>query len=208
MRSCGESTGVDAAPRFTHLGTMSTFDTLYAAPLPALETGRFVLRAFRETDAPTVEALLADPEIARTTLTIPHPYPPGSATPWIATHAESWREGKGGTWAITRPGELLGTISLQITRAHGRAELGYWVARTEWGKGIATECVRRLIAFAFDELALHRVQAHHFVENPASGRVMTRAGMRAEGTRRAAFFKAGVPHDVVEYAILRTDTRS
>lgn len=181
----------------------------YPATLPTLEADRLALRAFRTTDASEVERLLADGEIARNTLTIPHPYPAGSAAPWIASHAEEWQEGRAGTWAIERrsDGALVGAVGLRISAVHARAEIGYWVAVAEWGKGIATEAVRRLIAYAFDELGLHRVQAHHFVENPASGRVMARAGMRAEGTRRGAFFRDGVPHDVVEYAILRTDAR-
>lgn len=181
----------------------------YSAPLPTLEAERLALRAFHATDALVVERLLADGEIARNTLTIPHPYPAGAAVPWIASHAEEWAEGKAGTWAITRrsDGALVGAVGLRFSALHSRAEIGYWVAVAEWGKGVATEAVRRLIAYAFDELGLHRVQAHHFVENPASGRVMARAGMRAEGTRRGAFFRDGVPHDVVEYAILRTDAR-
>lgn len=184
-------------------------DVLLAAPLPSLGSERLSLRPFGAADAGIVEALLADPEIARGTLTIPHPYPPGSAAPWIATHAESWGAGKRATWALTSRvgGALVGAISLRLTLAHRKAELGYWVARSEWGKGYATEAVRRLLTFAFDELGLHRVDAHHFVENPASGRVMARAGMRAEGTRRGAVYRDGVSRDVVEYAILRTDPR-
>jgi len=188
---------------------MPIADALFSAPLPTLVASRLTLRAFNDSDAATVEARLADPEVSRHTLNIPHPYPPGSAAPWIATHAESWAEGKSGTWAIARTadGALVGAISLRFARAHQRAEVGYWVSREEWGKGIATEAARRLIAFAFDELGLHRVDAHHFVENPASGRVLVHAGMRAEGTRRGAVFRDGVPRDLVEYAILRTDER-
>lgn len=202
---------------------MPDHDAFFAAPLPALDTDRLVLRPFDAQDATTVERLLADPEIALGTLTIPHPYPAGSAGPWIATHPESWQAGRSGTWAITlrvgdangtsgnasgvAAGALVGAISLRLTRAHRRAELGYWVSRAEWGRGYATEAVRRLLAFAFDELGLHRVEAHHFVENPASGRVMARAGMRTEGTRRGAVVRDGVPRDVIEYAILRTDRR-
>ncbi|MDH5233611.1 MAG: GNAT family N-acetyltransferase [Gemmatimonadota bacterium] len=188
---------------------MPSPDALFAAEQPALETERLRLRTFVPGDGPPLEALLADPAIARNTLTIPHPYPPGSAMPWIASHAEAWREGKRGTWAIVRAADdvLLGAVGLNLTLVHQRAELGYWIAHEEWGKGYATEAVKRLLAFAFDELGVHRVQAHHFVENPASGRVMAHAGMRAEGTRRGAFFRDGAPRDVVEYAVLRTDAR-
>lgn len=150
-----------------------------------------------------------DPAIARGTLSIPHPYPAGAAGTWIASHEESWGEEKGGTWAMAHRagGALVGALSLRLAPAHLRGEVGYWVSRDEWGRGYATEALRRLIAFAFDAVELHRVQAHHFVENPASGRVMVRAGMRAEGTRRGAVFREGIPRDVVEYAILRTDPR-
>ena len=188
---------------------MNSLVAIFSGAQPTLECERLRLRPFSHSDAPTVEALLMDPAIARGTIAIPHPYPAGAALPWIATHAESWREGKEGTWAVTRRagGALVGALSLRLAAAHLRGEIGYWVSRDEWGRGYATEAVRRSITFAFDELALHRVQAHHFVENPASGRVMKRAGMRAEGTRRGAVFREGVPRDVVEYAILRTDPR-
>lgn len=188
---------------------MPSLDVLFAAAQPELASERLRYRSFVAADGATVEALLADPAIALNTLTIPHPYPPGSAVEWIAGHAGAWREGKRATWAIERAADdaLIGAVGLNFTLAHLRAEVGYWIAHEEWGKGHATEAVRRTIAFAFDDLGLHRVQAHHFVENPASGRVMVHAGMRAEGTRRGVFFRDGAPRDVVEYAVLRSDAR-
>jgi [ribosomal protein S5]-alanine N-acetyltransferase len=190
----------------------------FEGPQPVLHAPRLVLRPFEAADADAVERLLADPEIAEGTLTIPHPYPPGSAGPWIATHAESWRAGTSGTWAVTRrpradaeagaaSGALVGAMSLRFVPRHRKAEVGYWIARAEWGRGYATEALARLLDFAFGDAGLHRVEAHHFVENPASGRVMQRAGMRAEGTRRGAVVRQGVPRDVVEYGILASDPR-
>ena len=81
------------------------------------------------------------------------------------------------------------------------------MSRPEWGKGYATEATRRIIAFAFDDLGLHRVEAHHFLENPASGRVMRNAGMTPEGVHRAVVWRDGVARDLASYAILRTDPR-
>jgi ribosomal-protein-alanine N-acetyltransferase len=187
---------------------MSHRDSLLAAPLPLLETARLRLRPFAPADAAAVQANLGDGRIAETTLTIPHPYPPGGAEEFIARHPEAWRGGKSATWAIVdRSDRLVGAMSLRLTLAHHRGEAGYWIAVAEWGKGFATEALRRVIAFAFDELGLHRVEAHHFVGNPASGRVMERCGMRREGVVRGAVFRDGTPRDLALFAILRTDPR-
>jgi len=188
---------------------MSHRDALFAAPLPTLDTARLGLRPFEPADAAAVHAHLGDGRIAATTLTVPHPYPQGAAEEFISRHPTSWREGRSATWAIVgrADGRLVGAMSLRLTLAHHRGEAGYWIAVDEWGKGFATESLRRLIAFAFDELGLHRVEAHHFVENPASGRVMERCGMRREGVVRGAVFRNGAPRDLALYAILRTDPR-
>ncbi|MHB1297169.1 MAG: GNAT family N-acetyltransferase [Gemmatimonadaceae bacterium] len=179
-------------------------------PIPPVTTRRLVLRAFGAVDAARVEAIINDDAIAAGTLTIPFPYPAGAALPWIEGHAASWAAGKSITWAVTRRHDdvVIGALSLRLAPAHHRGELGYWIARAEWGRGYATEALRGAIAFAFDDLQLHRVDAHHFVENPASGRVMLKAGMTHEGRRRGAVFRAGVPRDLEEYAILRTDPRT
>lgn len=181
----------------------------FRKPIPTLTTAGLVLRPFTVADADVLEAVINDAEIAAGTMTIPHPYPKGAGRPFIEQHAERWGAGKSATWAITgTDGELLGAISLRFTLAHRRAEVGYWIARKAWGRGAATEALRAVIAFGFDVLGLHRVDAHHFVENPASGRVMQKAGMRSEGRRRGAVFRDGVPRDVEEYAILATDARA
>jgi ribosomal-protein-alanine N-acetyltransferase len=188
-----------------------THDELrFPAAIPVLRAGRVELRPFVEADAGELEALIDDAEVAAGTLTIPHPYPRGSGAPWIAGHAASCQERRMITWAITScdDGRLLGALSLRLSPAHRRAEAGYWIARRDWGNGFASEALRRVIAFAFDEVGLHRVDAHHFVENAASGAVMRRAGMRSEGVRREAVFRDGRPRSVEEYAILRSDPRA
>lgn len=177
--------------------------------MPSLTSERLVLRAFVPSDASDVTRYLSDAAVARNTLTIPHPYPAGAAEEFIARHAPDWSAGKRAVWAITDgvDGALRGAVGLHFARAHHKAEVGYWIAVPAWGKGIATEAVRRVIAFGFDELALHRIDAQHYAENPASGRVMTKAGMRHEGLMRGVVFRDGIPRDNELYAILRTDPR-
>lgn len=76
-----------------------------------------------------------------------------------------------------------------------------------WGQGIATEAVAALIAQGFDTLDLNRIYATHFARNPASGRVMQKAGMVFEGILRQHLRKADRFEDLVRYGILRSDYR-
>lgn len=178
-------------------------------PPPAvLQTDRLVLRPFTPADAARVQACLADREVARQTLTIPHPYPAGAAAEWIAKHEPWWAAGKQMIWAITREGLVVGAIGLVFVRQQRRAEVGYWIAREAWGAGIATEALRAVIAYGFDALGLHRIEAQHYRENPASGAVMRKAGMQHEGRLRGVVFRDGVPRDNELYAILATDPRA
>lgn len=166
-----------------------------------------MLRPFEAADAPRVQLLLDDVEVAKQTLTIPHPYPEGAAAEWIAKHEEWLAAGKQAIWAITLNDQIVGAMGLKIVAAHHRAEVGYWVARAAWGDGVATEALRAVIAHGFDVMGLHRIEAHHFPENPSSGRVMEKAGMTREGHIRGVVFREGVPRDNVAYGILRTDPR-
>lgn len=171
-----------------------------------LRTARLRLRPFRAEDAPRVQLLIDDPEIARNTLSIPHPYPPGLAERWIAGHSDDWAAGRKGVWAVCLAGgELVGAAGLHLEPAHRRAELGYWIARSHRGRGIATEAVRALVEHAFDALGLERVFAHHFPWNPASGRVLQKAGLRREGLLRGHVQKHGRAEDNVLYGLARAD---
>jgi RimJ/RimL family protein N-acetyltransferase len=173
---------------------------------PTLYTPRLMLRPFSAVDAPAVQRLAGTAAVAEMTLNIPHPYADGMAEAWIATHQEAWVAGTAVTFAITTASDgLCGTVSLRITRAHDRGELGYWIGQPFWGRGLATEAVTAVLAFAFDTLALHRIQASHLPRNPASGRVMQKVGMQREGLHRGRYRKGSVFEDVEEYAVLRSD---
>jgi len=177
---------------------------------PTLTTHRLTLRPFVPDDAFDVERLAGMREIADTTLNIPHPYPHGGAADWIAIHGTAWREGTSVTFAIVdnETGKLAGAISLIIKREHRRAELGYWVALESWNRGYATEASRRLIDFGFDELGLHRIEARHFLRNPASGKVMKKLGMQQEGVERDWAIKWDRYESLVVYSILEPEWRA
>ncbi|MBZ0292958.1 MAG: GNAT family N-acetyltransferase [Anaerolineae bacterium] len=175
--------------------------------LSPLETERLILRPFELADAATLQVLLNDERIASTTLNIPYPYPEGAALEWIHRRRLVTEAGLGYSFAIVRGEDnaLMGACSLGTISSDRWAEMGYWLGVAYWGQGYMTEAVRRLIAFAFDELELNRVCASHFIHNPASGKVMQKAGMTYEGTMKGHVVKGDKAVDLVWYAILRTE---
>ena len=176
---------------------------------PTLTTGRLTLRPFIADDAFDIERLAGRREIADTTLTIPHPYPHGAAAEWILTHAPAWEAGTTATFAIveTASSRLVGVASLMLNREHRRGELGYWIALDRWNQGYATESNQCLMDFGFEVLALHRIEARHFLRNPASGRVMQKLGMRHEGIERDWALKGDHYESLAVYSILEEEWR-
>lgn len=174
---------------------------------PPLRASRLALRGFRMADAPVVVALAGDTEVARNTLNIPHPYERGDAEAWIASHPDQLERRQAVTYAVTvaRDEQLVGAVGLIIDTDHERAELGYWIGRPYWGNGYATEAARALVNWGFETLQLHRIHASHFPRNPASGRVLEKLGMRAEGTLRQHVSKWDEFLDLSVYGLLRSE---
>ncbi len=175
---------------------------------PTLQTERLTLRPFTLEDAPALTALAKAPEIAASTLHIPHPYPVSEARRFIRTQESLFLSDRGGAFAIeeSATGQLLGCIGFSSENEHRHAELGYWIGLPFWGHGYATEASRKIIAYGFAVWKLHRIFAHHFVSNPASGRVLEKLGMKREGLLREHFYKPGQGFkDAYLYAILVRD---
>ncbi len=141
------------------------------------------LRPLAEGDADVIQQLAGDERIADTTASIPHPYPEGEASRWIADTLVRRQAGTDLALAIVDKtnDEVLGCISL-MRMAQGRAELGYWVGVPYWGRGIATAAVQALVSCAPAEFGLQCIEARVLVRNPASARVLLRAGFRLRET--------------------------
>lgn len=196
----GDTTGPAALPELC----------IEMPPHPVLHTARLLLRPFEPPDAPAVETLAGAFEIADATLTVPHPYPPGAAVEWIASHAARWETGAGVTFAIVEreEGAVVGAIGLAIVPKYRHAELGYWVGVPFWNRGYCTEAGRAVLECGFRELGLHRIHARHLTRNPASGRVMQKLGMQLEGIQRGGTLKWGKFEDLAMYAILEPEWTS
>jgi ribosomal-protein-alanine N-acetyltransferase len=172
-----------------------------------LETSRLILRPFALTDAADVQRLAGAREVADTTLLIPHPYPDGAAEQFITgTHAEL-EKGENYVFAITlrTTRELCGSMGLKVAAKHERGELGYWIGVPYWNRGYCTEAAHAVIRFAFKTLRLNSVNAHHFVRNAASGRVLKKLGMSYEGHLRQHIKKSDHFEDLHCYSILRSE---
>lgn len=154
--------------------------------LPELHTQRLLLRAFDLCDAPEVNRLASNYNVAKTTLNIPHPYSVEMATFWIGEHAK-WRdEGSKVVFALEllASNQLVGTVGLHdITGSE--AEMGYWIGEPYWGQGYCTEAVKALFQFAFEQLGINKIRAEHLSANPASGKVMINAGMTHMGSTQS-----------------------
>ena len=174
---------------------------------PNLYTERLILRPFTLSDAHMVQHLAGNVKIAETTLNVPHPYEDGMAETWIGTHRESFKEGKGVTYAIVNKStnDLLGAIGLMINPSHRKAELGYWIGLPSWGNGYCTEASRALIGYGFNELNLNKICAKALLTNTASWTLMEKVGIIYEGTLRQEVIKDGIAYDLKTYAILKDE---
>jgi RimJ/RimL family protein N-acetyltransferase len=146
--------------------------------VPALKTGRLMLRAPRADDAAAITRLLADRRIAINTARIPYPYGIADAEQFIASVNRIDGEA---TFAVTLDAMLIGVCGIELRQ--GGPEIGCWIGVSHWGQGYATEAVRALIDYAFADLAHETLQAGTRVSNPASRRVLEKCGFQWTGVR-------------------------
>ena len=140
-----------------------------------VETERLLLRPFRPDDAEAHHRQVgSDPAVtwdgrART---------PDETRERVDYYLGLWRERGYGPWVVLdkESGELLGHAGLQPLEETGEEQLGYYLGRAAWGRGIATEAAKPAIPFAFDELGLDHLVAIVRHENAASQRVLAKLG--------------------------------
>lgn len=174
---------------------------------PYILTGdTIIMRPVEEADIPTIAKLANNAKIANNTF-VPHPYSKDNAAEFVNNVRDSWENGTACVFAICDKdtNQFMGAMGIHPEEAHNRAEVGYWLGEPHWGKGYATQALRLIVQFGFEQLGLNRIQAGHFTHNPASGRVMEKVGMQYEGTLRQALRHPKGYRDECRYAILRED---
>ena len=150
-----------------------------------------VLRPLVAADAASLAAHADDRDVwLQLRDRFPHPYAVEDAHAYIAAVAA---RGLPTSFGIVVDGEAAGTITLMPGDdiARHSAEIGYWVGRRFWGRGVATDALTAATGHAFSALGMHRVFAVPFVRNDASRRVLEKAGYALEGRMRQSAVKAG-----------------
>lgn len=148
------------------------------------------------------------------TLAIPYPYTEADADWWINNSIECTKRqgGRSVNWALRRSQDNyliggIGFLGFNIGESH-RAELGYWLAKPYWNKGIMTAAVKAASNYGFKEFGLIRITANVFSSNLGSARVLEKAGFKCEGTLRSHYKKDGEIRDGKLYALLKQDLES
>ena len=165
----------------------------------------FLIREWRRGDEVSLVRHANNPKVAGKLRDIfPHPYTLADAERWIA-HAG----GRNPTtdFALVVNGEAIGGIGLTPKEDVDRrsVEIGYWLGEDHWGKGIATAAVRAISDYAFANFDVCRIYATVFESNPASIRVLEKAGYSCEGRHRKAVTKNGITMDSLMYALVKDD---
>jgi ribosomal-protein-alanine N-acetyltransferase len=178
--------------------------------LPPLTTARLTLRKMSLRDLQDVFAYGRDPEVSKYTLWDAH-RTVDEARLYLNDVVSAQQQGLPHPWGIVEQAtkKVIGTIGYGDVKAeHGRCEVGYVLARPSWGKGYATEALREVLLFGFDEMQMNRIEARCFEANTASARVLEKAGMSFEGLLRQHIFAKGGFQTLRQYAVLAEDGTS
>lgn len=176
---------------------------------PAIDTERLLLRRFSVDDAADVFHHARDPDVARLTSWDPHQSIEDTRR-FLDWAEERYAESIGAPWAMVlrETGEVVGAFGLTVIWPHLRGEIGYWIGRRYWRRGLTTEAGQAILRHVFDDLELNRVEARCEVENDASERVMQKLGMTFEGVLRQQIYSKGRFHDMKLYSLLRAEWRA
>ena len=165
------------------------------------------LSELQPTDQAACVEFLTDKEIYDVTLRIPYPYTEADFQRWLSIVEQTRREqGRSFHWAVrNEKGSLIGGCGfndLKLGTSH-QAEIGYWLAKPYWGRGIMTGVVRKLCQVAFSEFGLVKIFAHVFAGNAASARVLEKCDFQQEGYLRKHHLKDGKYLDARLFGLMK-----
>ncbi len=163
-------------------------------PCCRLETERLLLRPQETADIARMTPLLNDYDVAKNLVFVPHPYTEDDAKDFVTKAMENSARGEAYPFAITLKanGMLIGGCSLRL-RNDGVFELGYWLGKSYWGQGYASEAAKRIVGFAFCELKAPMLRAGYFHDNPASERILKKLGAIPAGVEHLDCLARGHP---------------
>lgn len=206
-------------PAYTRLGFYPTDeeqlkDGIRFTPMVHYLQG-FRLRSWRIQDAPLMQPLANDEQVSGNLRNaFPYPYTLEDAEAFIESCIRN--EGKALNLCIELAGKPTGKPAGKPVGGIGifpgndvykkSAEIGYWLGRPYWGRGIITEAIQRICRMAFIKMDIVRIQAEVFSTNPASCRALEKAGFAMEGIKRSSVYKRGKLLDSHVYALIRNES--
>jgi RimJ/RimL family protein N-acetyltransferase len=151
-------------------------------PCFTLETPRLLLRPPGPEDLGAIAAQMNDWDVVKNLSRAPFPYGENHARDFLGRQEDGRARGTDFAFAVARKADraLVGMCGVHL-RETG-FELGYWLGRSHWGQGFATEAAGEVLGFAFRNLRAERVDAGWFHDNPPSGRVLQKLGFKPDGT--------------------------
>ena len=166
----------------------------------------FILRPYKKGDEKSLIENINDKDIYKFTARIPYPYTLKDAKQWINNCIKSAKKKDkiSINFAIDINGEVVGGIGFDPIESH-KAEIGYWLGKKHWNKGVVTEAVKLVTKFGFDIIKLKRITAHVFSKNKASACVLEKNGYNLEGVLRNHHFKDGKYLDALLYAKIKNE---
>ena len=161
-----------------------------------LTTERLKLRPFTAGDAGDFLGLASHWDVARMTSDIPHPLTLHDARQWLQPAPGEAR------FALEENGLLIGGAGY-FQHIPGSVELGFWLGRAYWGRGLATEAVKAVVGYGLVHDSAPAFTSSHFTDNPASGRVLAKLGFEATGTARIRSIARGGDVAAICYGLSR-----
>lgn len=176
-------------------------------PFPTLETDRLLLRLVEDSDVEQLYEVLSDAEVAK--FDYFHPLTSiEQALKFIARFKNELEENEEITWGIIlkETNQLIGTCNMgSFDDGARRAEIGYDIAQSKWGKGYATEALGAVIEYGFKTMNLNRIEATITPGNDASVKVLTKLNFVHEGIVRERDLIKGKLEDGIMMSILKRD---
>ena len=174
---------------------------------PIIHTDRLTLRKLETADLSDLIQKINNPAISKQIFNIPYPYSEADAIARLHLVTEGFRSKKRYIFLITNSEnqELMGEISLHLDRSNNRAETGFWLDEKKWGNGYMTEALRAILDFGFKSIQLQKIFATHYPENPASGKVLQKAGMIKEAELKDHYLVEGEYRTVMQYRLTKDE---
>ena len=167
-----------------------------------IKSKRFVLRSYERGDEKSLQKNVNDKDIYKYTLRIPYPYTIKVAKKWISYCRNELKKKtpKEISFAIDVDGDVVGAVGLHNIEKNHKAEIGYWIGKKHWNRGLMTKAVKLVTNFGFNKLKLRRIYANVFSVNRASAKVLEKNEYKLEGKMKNYHIKDEKLIDALLYA--------